>query len=89
MSVGPRCAVAGAHVGEVAPRGEPAGHRDGFHGGAVAGHDGEGDDLAGRLVDAVLEEATAQERLSGLDGALQGGDEVGGALGGRERTRTS
>ena len=71
-------------MGQVAPRGEPAGHRDGFHRGAVVGHNHEGDDLAGGGIDAVLDEATAQQRLGGLDGALQSGDEVGGALGGRD-----
>ena len=83
-AVGPRGAVAGAHVGEVAPRGEPARHRDGFHGGAVVGDDHERQHFAGRLVDAVLDEWAAQQRFGGLDSRLEGGDEVGGALGGRD-----
>ena len=78
-AVGPRGAVAGAPVGEVAPRGEPAGDGDGCHGGAVVGHDGEGDDLAGGGIDAVLDEWAAQERFGGVGGALQGADEVDGA----------
>ena len=55
-AVGVRGAVAGAHVGEVCPGGEPARSGDGFHGGAVVGHDHERRGLAGRLVGTVLDE---------------------------------
>ena len=51
-------------MGQVQPRRKPAGRGDGFHGGAVAGHDDEGDDLAGRSVNAVLDEQAAQQRCS-------------------------
>ena len=39
-------------------------------------------DLAGGGIGAVLDEGAAQQRLDGVDGGLQCGDEVYGALGG-------
>ena len=71
-AVGPRGAVAGAHVGEVCPGGEPARQRSRFHGRAVVGHDHERRDLAGGGVGAVLDEWAPQQRLGGVDGGLAG-----------------
>ena len=46
-----------------------------------------GDDLAGCGVGAVSDEPIPQQRLGGPDGALEGSDEVCGALDGRDRAR--
>ena len=90
-AVGVRGAVPCAHVGQVRPRREPARRRDRLHGRAVVGHDRQRDDLAGAGVGAVLGEATAQQRLDGIDrgvqGSVQGSEQVSGGLGDRDGAR--
>ena len=76
-------------MGEMGSGSEPARQGNRFHGRAVVGHNHEGDDLAGRPVDAVLDEWAAQQCFGGLDGALQRRDQVCGAPGGGDGARQS
>jgi hypothetical protein len=81
-AVGLRRAVPGAHVQQLGAAGDEAREPARAVGRAVVGDDHHRQKFAGVVVDAVLEELVAKQRLGLVDRGFQGGDRVAGGLGG-------